>query len=504
MSIASLDSAKRDKTATDGRSGVIDIGSNSIRLVIYDRASRTPATDFNEKALCGIGRALATTGSLDDDGVECAMAALARFRIIAEARGVKRLDVVATAAVRDARNGNEFVARARDTLNANIQILSGEQEANLAAVGVVAGIPNADGMSGDLGGGSLELTPIKHGHIQKGVSLPVGPLRLMEMSGAKLDRARALTDASLSEVKGLDHFRGKALYAVGGVWRSIARIHMRLTNHPVNVLHQYAIEREAAIAHCEFLTGRNKRTLEAIFEESRKRAETLPYGAVVLERVLKATRLEQVIVSSYGVREGVLFSRLPEEVRALDPLLTNLREWAVRFTREEGLEEALFQWSAPLGAGETPEESRIRRAACILADAAWRGHPDHRHEQIFEATLHGNLTGIDHRGRAALAIALFHRYIGNDKTPSRFEALSALLGPEATAKAVNLGLGLRLALNIAGTAAPVIAQTALKVTAMQVSLQMPRALQALCGEPIERKLEDLAEAMGKSPRIELR
>jgi exopolyphosphatase / guanosine-5'-triphosphate,3'-diphosphate pyrophosphatase len=500
----SNDIPKRDKILAAGRAGVVDIGSNSVRLVIFEGPHRSLAADFNEKALCAIGRGIASTGRLDPEGANAAVRALARFRLVAESRGVKRVDAVATAAVRDAKNGADFIQRARDALGVPIRVLSGEDEARLAAEGVIGGIPDADGSVGDLGGGSLEITPVERGTPAPGVSLPFGPLRLMDASDGKLERARHIVDEGLAGLRPLEKLRGRALYAVGGVWRSIARIHMTRSKHPIQILHAYTMSREDAIEHCEFLSGKSRRALELIGEETRRRAESIPFGAVVLERLIKATKLDRVVVSSYGVREGVLFQRMPEEIRRQDPLLAAVRDWANREARDPALEEALFQWTSPLFGQEAVEDSTIRRAATILSDVLWRGHPDHRGESIFHLALNGNFAGVDHRGRGMIALALHHRYAGLGTPPDNYTRLSSFLGDDACSWAMVLGAALRLAYAIAGPSSEIFRQTSLRVTASSMILTLPRALEELWCEPVERKLDDVAAALGKTARLELR
>jgi exopolyphosphatase/guanosine-5'-triphosphate,3'-diphosphate pyrophosphatase len=503
MNAFQSDAAKRDQIYAAGRAAVVDIGSNSVRLVIYEGPARAPMVDYNEKAMCGLGRGLATTGMLHEDGVESAIAALARFRIVAERHRVKWIEAVATAAVRDARNGGIFRARASDALGARVRVLSGEEEAAAAAGGVIAGIGDADGLVGDLGGGSLEIVPVSKGLIGEGKTLPFGPLQLMERSGGRMDRARALVDEGLEDIS-FDRLKGKTLYAVGGVWRSIASIHMRKTKHPVKVLHHYAIARDAAIEHAEYLAGRSRKSIEDISGETRRRSETIPFGAIVLERLLRASRLERVVVSAYGLREGVLFQRLAEDIRRQDPLLSVARDVAHRAARETQLEDVLVAWTAPLFPGEDAEQARLRRTACILSDVAWRGHPDHRASGIYWQALHGNWTGIDHRGRAFLALALYRRYAGPDESPPGDARLSEYLGPDAVSRANILGCGLRLAYAFAGACADVIAQTSLRVTPAQAIVTVPRALEPLYCDAVVKKFDELADALGKTPRCDVK
>lgn len=499
----STESLKRHPVTAGGAPvGVVDIGSNSVRLVIFDGLNRSPVALFNEKALCAIGRNMVRTGRLDDDGVEASILALARFREIAAALGVARIEAVATAAVRDARNGNEFVVRARDALGVPIKILSGEDEARFAAEGVLAAIPDADGIVGDLGGGSLELSVVGQGKIAPGITLPFGPLRLMDVADGKIDRARAIVDQGLEKVSGLDKLKGKALYAVGGVWRNIARIHMEDNDHPIRILHHYEIGREKAIGFASFIAGQSRKSLESIAAVSRRRAESIPFGAVVLERLLKATKIERVVVSAFGVREGVLFAKLPAGERAEDPLLASCRELCTHMGRDPALGPVLKRWTQPLYADEDAGADRIRRAACLLADISWRGHPDHRAEQVFVEVLNAPFIGINHHERAVLALSLYYRYGGRgDDHTKRIERF---LGSDARKHAEVLGKALRAGFAIAGPSAELLGESALRLTSNSLILTVPKARAALVAEPVTKRLNDLADALGREAKVEVK
>ncbi len=509
MPAASLETARRSSAPQSAAGaapvGVVDIGSNSVRLVIFDRLARSPVALFNEKALCGIGRNMVSTGRLDDSGVAAALTALARFREIAGALGVTRIEAVATAAVRDARNGNEFVARARDALGSQVRVLSGEDEARLSAEGVLAAIPDADGVVGDLGGGSLELSPVSNGKVSSGLTLPFGPLRLMDLSDGKIERARTLVDAALDEMQGRDKFKGKTLYAVGGVWRNIARIQMEDAEHPIRILHHYEISREEAAGFASFLAGQSRKSLESITSVTRRRAESIPYGALVMERLLKALKLDRVVISAFGVREGVLFSKLPAEERAEDPLLAACRDLAVRLGRDADLGPALDRWIAPIFADDEPRFKRLRRAASWLSDVGWRGHPDHRAEQAFLDALNAPFIGIDHPGRAQLALALYHRYGGEAVDQiKRVERIERFLSGEAREQSELLGAALRAGLSIAGPSASLLSETSLRLTSASVILTLPRSRQALIAEPVTKRLDELAKILDRQSRIETR
>ncbi|MCE9523495.1 MAG: Ppx/GppA family phosphatase [Alphaproteobacteria bacterium] len=482
--------------------GVVDIGSNSVRLVVYDRLTRSPVSLFNEKSLCAIGRNMVTTGMLDEAGSDAAIAALGRFREISAAVGVSSIEAVATAAVRDARNGNEFVARARNALGAPIRILTGEEEARIAGEGVLAAIPDADGIVGDLGGGSLELSAITGGKQGAGYTLPFGPLRLMDICEGKIERARDIVDAGLHKIPGLDKLKGKALYAVGGVWRNIARIHMEDSQHPIRILHHYEIPRERALDFANFLSGLGRKSLEAIESVTRRRAEAIPYGAVVMERLIRAAKLDRLVVSAFGLREGVLFTKLGAEDRAKDPLIAACEDLSVRLGRDPALGRALDRWTAPLFPGADAAFDRLRRAACFLADTGWRAHPDHRADLSYTLVLNSPFIGVDHPGRALLALTMFHRYGGEDERT--IKRVQRFVGEGIERKAETLGQALRAALVFAGPAPELLSETSVKLTPNSLVVFVPRARQALLGEAFTKRLDELAETLNRTARVELR
>jgi exopolyphosphatase/guanosine-5'-triphosphate,3'-diphosphate pyrophosphatase len=480
--------------------GVIDIGSNSVRLVVFEAAVRNPVTLFNEKSICAIGRNMVSTGRLDAEGMKLALAALRRFRAVAQSMGVKRVEVVATAAARDAANGPDFVRRAGEACGRPVKVLTGEQEAELAALGVICGLPDADGLVGDLGGGSLELTVVQNGTLGAGATLPFGPLRLIDAAKGRLDRARAIVDDGIMGLKGLEKFKGRSLYAVGGVWRNIARLHMARTGYPLHILHGYEMSRADILRMTEFVMAQSQRTLERMAGVPRRRAESLPFGALVLDRLVRLAQLDRVIVSAFGVREGVLFKSLTPAKRARDPLYETADETAERFGRRRAQADEIEAFTAPLFADEKPEEARLRRAACLLSDSAWRQHPDYRAELSFRYVLQAQIAGIRHRARGFLALTLWHRY-GGTAQDALISPIERLVGLDYALRAERLGRALRLAYVLAGTASGVGEAYAVKLEPTALVLRIARASADIRGEAVEKRLEDLAISFAREPRI---
>ncbi|CAN0359540.1 unnamed protein product, partial [Phaeothamnion confervicola] len=299
--------------------GIVDIGSNSVRLVVYDGAVRAPTPLFNEKDSCRLGRSIHSTGKLDEDSVVSALATLSRFRAIARVLKVKNLRAFATAAAREASNGKEFLVRAEQALGAKIQLLTGEREAALAALGITMGFGASDGVTGDLGGGSLELVDITAAGRRNAMTLPLGGLRLIDISGGRIDRAVAGVDAEVARVVWAGGARGRPFYAVGGTWRALAKLHMTDAGYPLGVLHGYAVPAREMARFCEAL--RKGKKIKGLDEVARGRRDVLPFGALVLERVIERLQSSSVVFSVFGIREGILFDLLPEQERRKDPLL---------------------------------------------------------------------------------------------------------------------------------------------------------------------------------------
>jgi exopolyphosphatase/guanosine-5'-triphosphate,3'-diphosphate pyrophosphatase len=485
------------QTRTRGPVAIVDIGSNSVRLVIYESLTRVAATLQNEKSICAIGRDMVTTGRLHAEGCAAALEALARFRLIAEGFKVDLREAVATAAARDASNGAEFIRRAEAAWGGPIRVLAGEDEARIAAEGVVAGIPDADGLAADLGGGSLDMVSVKGGRTGQAYTLPFGPLRLMDQSKGDPDKARDIVDKGLKNIEGLS---APALYAVGGIWRSFARVDMEEQNYPLHVLQHYTIPRGRALRLCRLLAGLSRDSVRKIRVVSKRRAESLPYGAVVLERLLEAGDIKDVVISAYGLREGLLFSRLAGEERARDPLVEFARAANARQARVPSHAQEMLDWTQPLFDGETAEMARMREASAFFSDVGWRRHPDDRAVGAFGQVLTAPFAGASHRMRAMIAASVFHRYSGDEDFPQAM-ALAGLLDKDEEKRALLLGLAWRFAFSLSASAAGELANYRLRLTPSKVILEVPTRREAIAGEPVQKRLGELADALGRKGEI---
>jgi exopolyphosphatase/guanosine-5'-triphosphate,3'-diphosphate pyrophosphatase len=494
-------SDQRAPARSPGRVGVIDIGSNSVRLVVYEGGGRNPDALFNEKVLCGLGRHLGSTGRLDPDGVGLALATLDRFAALSRVMGIGRIEVVATAAVRDASDGTLFVAEVEARTGVRVRVLSGTEEAAFAAQGVLSAIPDADGLVGDLGGGSLELVTVGGGAIGTQATLPLGPLRLQDASGGDRIKAAAIVDKGLEALPWIQAAKGKTFYAVGGAWRSLARIHMAQTSYPLRVLHHYRIVRGDVRDISRVISNLSRESLERMSGLSRRRIDTLPYAALVLDRVLKAAKPNAVVFSAFGLREGLLFTQMPEAVRRLDPLIETARAMGARLGRFAEHGDELMSWTSPLFPDEDAADARLRLATCHLSDIGWRGHPDYRAQQTLFEILRGHFVGIDHRGRAMVALGTYCRYDGDGDAGTARQA-QALLDEHDIARARVIGLSLRLGHTLSGGTPRVLERCPLVRDDVSVTMTVPRTLGALVGDVVQRRFTALARTLSLQPRIE--
>lgn len=484
------------------RAAVVDLGSNSVRLVVFEGRGRNPNGIFNEKAVLRLGRGLHSTGRLNDEGVEGALTVLRRYHALTRAMAADPFEILATAAVRDASNGPAFVRQVEAALpGVPVHVLSGEQEARLSAEGLLCGIPHADGVLADIGGGSMELVHLRGGEVRAARTLPLGVLRLADRSGADPVRARAIAEAALETVPWLGEGAGRDLYLVGGAWRALARIHMEQTGYPLSIVHHYTLDREEARDLTGVIGSANRRALERMPGISRRRVDDMPFAAVVLRRLLRATAARRVVLSANGLREGWFMRLVPPDVRDEPPLLAAGREMANRYGRSPTLPPALFSWTAPLFPSETPEAVRLREAACWLADTGSHDHPEYRAEQAFLRVLRAPGVALDHHARAFLALTLALRY--DAETDMGFlDSARMLLDFASLRRAEILGTALRLAFMLSGGTAELLSGTRLVVGGSRLVLLLQEGGGVFVGESVIRRLDQLAQATGLEAQVQ--
>lgn len=486
-----------DQLAPLLRRSVVDLGSNSVRLVIYEGELRNPLQIFNEKAVLRLAKGVTSTGRLQDDTLAQAQTVLHRYASIAKAMGAGSVEVLATSAVRDAKNGQDFVRAMMERLpELHISVLPGEEEAILSAEGVLSGIPGANGLLADLGGGSLELVKLHHGKVGKAATLPVGVIRLAERAGDNLTRARVILTEALASIPFAKEAAGKDLYLSGGAFRALARIHIAQTGYPLNIVHHYTISRDEARDLADVVSEGGRKLVERMAGVSRRRIEDLPYAALILRRLLRATEAARVVFSANGLREGWYCRLLTPEIRAEDPLLSASRDLAQGTMRDSNLPNALIKWTDPLFLEETNTQRRLRMAACWLSDIGSHEHPEYRAEQAFMRVLRQAGMSLDHQDRAFLALTIAVRY---EVPPDAVFLASArtLLDMQAAKRAETLGTGLRLAYTLSAGTPHLLAGTSLSLTPDLLVLSLEAANGVFAGEAVLRRLERLASMLGR-------
>jgi exopolyphosphatase/guanosine-5'-triphosphate,3'-diphosphate pyrophosphatase len=481
------------------RVGVIDIGSNSVRLVVFDGAARSPAYFYNEKILCGLGAGLGESGRLNARGRERAMSALRRFAILARGMEVNSLTAVATAAMREARDGPAFKAEIEAATGLRVKVIDGAEEARLSGQGVLLGWPDAEGLMCDVGGSSMEFAEVSDGRVTHGVSGKLGPLVLAGCDTAKA-RAAAIAEGLEALTADLRQRYGR-LYLVGGSWRAIARIDMERRGYPLKVLHEYIMTADDLAETFDFIRAGDVAELGKKSSTSKARMELVPIAAEVLAAVVARFRPREIAVSSYGIREGLLFERMPEALRARDPLIESARFAEAKDARLPGFGRVLYRFVAPLFPDACARRLRLIRACCLLHDVSWRAHPDYRAEICFDNATRANLGGLTHSERVYLGLALLHRY-KNKRDGTRFEPLAGLIADEDVRQAEVVGKALRFGAMFSAQDPELMGRLRHDRGEGVLELTLPAgAGEALYGEVAEARLASLASSLDAEPVV---
>ena len=482
---------------------IVDIGSNSVRLVSYEALTRSPTPTFNEKVLCGLGRGVAANGFLSVDGVAKALAALQRFRVLCRIMGIADIRAIATAAVREAANGPQFLDLAERALGVKIHLLTGPREAELSALGVVSSVHQPDGVVGDLGGGSLELIDIKHGKVGKGMTLPLGGLALMDASERSPKKGAKIARDALAKAKPLDQLSGRTFYAVGGTWRALARLHMRQRQYPLRVMHHYVIPTRDALEFAKLIERIEVDALSSIEAVTLARRPLLAYGAAVLEEIIRQANPKEIVISALGVREGLLYESLSPSERAEDPLIVAAREFNLLRSRAPEHGEELFAWTTQLLKSthieEIADEARLRHAACLLSDIGWRAHPDYRAEQSHDLIANAAFIGLDHSSRAYLALAASYRHMSGDQEIG--PVLRSLVSPRQLDRARILGAAMRVAYVVSAAMPGVLPRAPMVCVRGKVVLTLAPDLAPLNSDRLQTRLKQFARLIGGDPEI---
>ena len=473
--------------------GVVDVGSNSVRLVVFDGAARSPAYFFNEKIMCALGAGLSDTGRLNPEGRARALSAIARFQEIAAQICNGPLTAVATAAVREAEDGPEFCAEVLEKTGLEIHVIDGKEEARLSAQGVLLGWPGSYGLVCDIGGSSMELAEINDGEVGERVTSKLGPLKLQDIEGGAEGR-QVYIQKTLDKLYVKMGDQENRLFLVGGSWRAIARVDMERRAYPLNVLHEYRMTAEDVAATAGFIAENDLEELRQRCGLSAQRMALVPFAIEVLIGLLDRFTPYDIAISSYGIREGMLYEQMPDELRRRDPLIEACRHAESKDARLPGFGRTLYDFVKPLFKDGSKDRKRLVKAACLLHDVSWRAHPDYRAETCFDNATRANLGGLKHSERVFLGLALLHRY-RNKREGTRFEELYDLLNDEDQKQAEILGKAMRFGAMLWMQAGTDLGKLTYKAKSAELHLELPDRARALYGEVAEARLQSLASAL---------
>lgn len=489
----SLGSAYFGIAVHDGKVGILDIGSNSVRLVVYDGMKRAPMPIFNEKSMCELGKNLAVTGVLNPEGVEAARVAIARFLTMARVMDVVEIYIIATAAIRDAEDGKAFVREIEKAHGVTVKTISGVQEAKLAAKGVQASLFKPSGLVGDLGGGSFELVRIHDERIFQQATLPLGALRLKDDSKGDMAVAAELVKTQYDELKWLQDYEFETFYAVGGSFRALAHIHLLERGYPLEVLHAYEVSATDLKSFLRTLLALPVEKLAELPGSSKKRAASMHFAAIALGEVLDRISVNKVVFSTAGIREGYLYDQLSPYLKQEDGLIAACVDLASQNGRVESYARDLYHWINPLFTTEDPSLHRIRFAACVLSEFAWRIHPQYRAEWQFTRIIQSSLIGMNHKERVMLAVALYNRHTLNTKFDTK---VVELLSRKQMQWCVAVGRALSSGFALSGGMAGILPKAPLKLDKKeQIKITVDEELQDLFTDFVKKRLDGLGEAL---------
>ena len=473
------------------RVGVIDIGSNSVRLVVFDGAARSPAYFYNEKVMAGLGAGMDQTGRLNPEGRERALAAIRRFVGLARGMDILPLTAVATAAVRVAEDGDEFRREVEHETGQIIHVVDGEEEARLSAQGVLLGWPDAEGLVCDIGGSSMELARVEGGRVWERATSPLGPLRLASIAGGYAGRDKEICQVLAGLAEKIE--RHDRLYLVGGSWRAIARLDEVRTGYPLSVLNDYRMKPKSVRATLDWIDGQDLELLRQKAGLSMARISLVPLAGEVLRRLLAAFHIREVVTSGYGIREGLLYEQMPQRIRSRDPLIEAARYAQYTSARIPGFGRLLHEFVSPLF--HRPHgDPRWIHAACLLHDVSWRAHPDYRAEIGFDYATRSNFAGLDHVGRVYIGLALSYRY-RSARPGERFEPLLRLLSGKQMKEAEVLGKAMRFGAMFSFSNPEGMGALRYQPKVGTLELRLPPESATLYGEVAASRFASLASAL---------
>jgi exopolyphosphatase/guanosine-5'-triphosphate,3'-diphosphate pyrophosphatase len=470
---------------------IIDVGSNTLRLVVYGGPARAPTILLNEKVTAKLGRGVAETGQLSDKSMAMALAALGRYHILLKHKGIERVDVVATAAVRDATNGGEFLDRVRD-IGFQPRLLSGEEEAETSAFGVLGAFPGATGVVADLGGGSLELVDIDGENCSHGVSLPLGTLRLPKLREA----GAARFGRQVGKMMEVEHWSAEpeaTLYLVGGSFRSFAKYALHRRDWPFDDPHGLEMGTDEVEKLATLLSRKRPEQLAPVPGLATSRLLALPDASALLHVLITKLQPGRLVFSSWGLREGLLFGSLDPALQSQDPMLAGVSAFAEHYGASPSAAAMVAGWTAPANGDGAPDGGeRLRLATSMLALASMNVEPNLRPEQVVDWAFRKRWIGMKPKGRTIIAASLLAN-TGRLDLPAHWGRFAS---PAELHEGQAWGLAIRLCRRFSGGATEALSSGALVKDKGKLQLVVRSAVAALVNDSVERDLKALGAHLG--------
>ena len=453
-------------------------------MVIYRRYGRYPLPLFNERVTVKLGEGLDKNETLSPEKIELGLSALRRFSQIMRAISLERTFVIATAAVRRAKNATDFIKPAEDILGAPVTVLSAQDEARMVTLGLTANLQNVSGLIADLGGGSLELVLVKDGNVKESTSLNMGHLS---------SRTKTEIVSLLNSVDWLEKLSGAPLYGIGGSFRALGSAYVKRTGYPLFLLHGLELKSEIAMDILASLKG-DRPDVQGVPDGRRA---SIGMAAEIMSSLIESSGVGKITISGTSIRDGIVAAMDNSAKPKKDPLLSACREIAGHSQRFEGLNELLKECLAPVtGLFEMPDSRRLFEAACLLSDISWNEPPELRGAVAADRILALPIFSLSHKERAWLAKAVYHRYAGVKENKPTLPVFDKLLSPSEGDEALALGLGLRFALIFCAGIPDYLNAVTLVIDAKKMRFQIAPYGMSLFDEHSLRRLEVFAKACG--------
>lgn len=424
------------------RIAAIDIGSNSIRQIVAEVSSDGEIRVVDEmKAAPRLGAGLSETGALDQQHMDEAAEALTRMAELARQLGAKRIDAVATSAVRDASNGAAFIARLRKESGLKVRVLVGEEEARLAYRSALAHFELGSGRSVvmDIGGGSLELALVAEGLVERLISFPFGAIRLTELflkdrSAPKgVKKLRKHVRAAIRKALPVRDWRGAEVVGSGGTFTNLAGMYLARQGIKVRSVHGTRIPRHEVEHILEQLTALSPDERLSVEGLNPGRADIIVAGLAVAAEVLARVEPREVAASGYGIREGLLLESAHVKPVIADPgeaRRRSVQAFAERCHYEaphsQQVQKIVLQLFDALGArlGCDPGERQTLSDAALLHDVGYHINYQGHHKHSFHLIQHADLLGMSPDEQMVIAhVARYHRGREPRRKHEEFSAL---------------------------------------------------------------------------------